>query len=250
MAMEMRGPTWPRSGGHRRGGAAVGLGRDRRAARELCRGAVLHGPEWRRRSDRRGRQMPARSSGFRATAVGSAPPSPRRSRCSRALPRWISAPRRATTARTLSTPVAAFVDRIEANPSATAPCAAGLIAVDTDADSVADTFDDVLPGHHRVLRRDPQDQYDGDAHDRAADVPRDVVVAGRRRHDGRQRDVYFLVPPANPEGPIDRAGRRGRLYAVAGGVPGARDAVARARPPCQPCSAGRQLSWLDGLVRD
>ncbi len=99
--------------------------------------------------------------------------------------------------------VAAFVDRIEANPTAGAPCASGLTAVDTNADTINDTFDNVNPGTTVCFDVVPKMNTTVPALDTPQMFKASVVVEGDGVTVLDTRDVYFLVPPVIPDVPIN-----------------------------------------------
>jgi Bacterial TSP3 repeat len=101
---------------------------------------------------------------------------------------------------------AALIDRIEANTAGGVPdprepsriCASGHKAVDTDNDGVLDTFVDVLPGTpvcFDVIAR-TNDTIPSGGTPALHKALLDVVADGRSVLD--TREVYFLVPPAEP----------------------------------------------------
>jgi hypothetical protein len=99
--------------------------------------------------------------------------------------------------------VAAFIERVEADPAAAAPCSAGLSATDPDGDGVAEGFDDVDPGStvcYDVVAR-PNTTVP------AADAPQMFRATITIRGDGvtelDRRGVYFLVPPVIPPPPVE-----------------------------------------------
>jgi len=100
--------------------------------------------------------------------------------------------------------VAEFVDRIEANPGAPAPCAAGLIAVDrAPADGVLDTFDDVTPGTTVCFDVIPKMNTTVMPTDAPQMFMATIVVEGDGVTTLDTRDIFFLVPPNIPDVPID-----------------------------------------------
>jgi hypothetical protein len=99
--------------------------------------------------------------------------------------------------------VAAFVDYIQANPSAPAPCVGGLTAVDTNGDGRLDTFTnvnpgtvvcfDVVPKMNTVVMPLPAPQM----------FKATITVTGDGVTTLDTRDIYFLVPPEIPPTPVD-----------------------------------------------
>jgi hypothetical protein len=90
--------------------------------------------------------------------------------------------------------VAAFVESVVANPSAGAPCASGLTAIDTNADGKLDTFTGVKPGTHvcfdviskpnTTVRSTSVVQY----------FKAGISVLGSGVSVLSTHDVYFMVP--------------------------------------------------------
>jgi hypothetical protein len=90
--------------------------------------------------------------------------------------------------------VTAFVDSVVANPSAGAPCASGLTAIDTNADGKLDTFTGVKPGTHvcfdviskpnTTVRSTSVVQY----------FKAGISVLGSGVSVLSTHDVYFMVP--------------------------------------------------------
>lgn len=100
--------------------------------------------------------------------------------------------------------VAEFIDRIEANPSAPAPCASGLTAIDVNpADGVNDTFDEVTPGTTVCFDVVPKMNTTVPALTTPQMFKATVVVSGDGVTTLDTRDVYFLVPPEIPDEPIE-----------------------------------------------
>jgi hypothetical protein len=91
--------------------------------------------------------------------------------------------------------VAEFVDRLEAVTAGTAPCAPGLIAVDTDTDAILDTFDDVLPGTTVCFKLIPKMNTTVPPHAGPQVFKAKVNVIGDATANLDSREVYFIVPP-------------------------------------------------------
>ncbi len=99
--------------------------------------------------------------------------------------------------------VQSFVDYIQANPSAGAPCAMGLTAVDTNGDGRLDTFTnvnpgtvvcfDVVPKMNTVVMPLPAPQM----------FKATITVTGDGITTLDTRDIFFLVPPEIPPVPVD-----------------------------------------------
>jgi hypothetical protein len=99
--------------------------------------------------------------------------------------------------------VAAFVERIEANPTAGPPCASGLTAIDTDGDAVADTFQSVTPGTVVCFDVVPKMNTTVPALDTPQMFKATIVVEGDGVTTLDTRDVFFLVPPVIVDVPVD-----------------------------------------------
>lgn len=98
--------------------------------------------------------------------------------------------------------VAAFVDHLETLQSGTAQCTNGLTDVDTNGDTFKDKYIQVRTGTPvcwRVVSKQNMTVMPTDAPQlfRAT-----VSVFGDGVTQLDQRDVFFLVPPKNPDGPI------------------------------------------------
>ncbi len=98
--------------------------------------------------------------------------------------------------------VQAFIERLAANPTAPAPCAAGLTAQDSDGDGVLDEFIGVLPGATVCFDVVPKVN---------TTVPPMIVPQTFRAHVRvmgndvttlDSREIFFLVPPEIPDPPI------------------------------------------------
>lgn len=99
--------------------------------------------------------------------------------------------------------VTAFVDKIEANPNATTPCAMGLTVVDTTGDSVNDTFPQVNPGTTVCFDVVPKMNTTVMPLQTPQMFKATVVVQGDGVTTLDTRDIFFLVPPEIPDVPID-----------------------------------------------
>jgi hypothetical protein len=98
--------------------------------------------------------------------------------------------------------IASFVDHLETLQTGTAQCSAGLTDIDTNADTYKDKFIQVRTGTPvcwRVVSKQNMTVMPTDAPQlfRAT-----VTVYGDGVTQLDQRDVFFLVPPKNPDGPI------------------------------------------------
>ncbi len=98
--------------------------------------------------------------------------------------------------------IAAFVDHLETLQTGTAQCSAGLTDIDTNADTYKDKFVQVRTGTPvcwRVVSKQNMTVMPTDAPQlfRAT-----VTVYGDGVTQLDQRDVFFLVPPKNPDGPL------------------------------------------------
>jgi len=96
--------------------------------------------------------------------------------------------------------VAAFVDRVEANTTAGAPCTAGLVAIDTNSDGVQDTFDDVTPGTTVCFDVIPKTNTTVPPTDAPQMFRATLVVDGDGVTMLDERDIFFIVPPRVPGG--------------------------------------------------
>jgi hypothetical protein len=100
--------------------------------------------------------------------------------------------------------VAEFVDRIEANPTAPAPCASGLTAIDVaPVDGIPDTFDDVTPGTTVCFDVIPKMNTTVMPLSTPQMFMATIVVQGDGVTTLDTRDIFFLVPPEIPDVPID-----------------------------------------------
>ncbi|MFH0900886.1 MAG: VWA domain-containing protein, partial [Pseudomonadota bacterium] len=94
-------------------------------------------------------------------------------------------------------PIAAFIDRIEANANAAAPCSSGLTAIDSDGKDGPDTFTGTMPGStvcfNVVSKKNTTVVGKAEPQMFMATIK---VYGGVAELD--QRNVYFLVPPYIP----------------------------------------------------
>jgi hypothetical protein len=90
--------------------------------------------------------------------------------------------------------VFAFVDRVEADTTSGAPCTAGLTAIDTNADTVKDTYTDVMPGQTVCFAVVPKTNTLVGAISTMQTYKAVLSITA----DGMllaTRDIYFVVPP-------------------------------------------------------
>lgn len=99
--------------------------------------------------------------------------------------------------------VQAFVDHMSANPSAGAPCAAGLTATDTNGDGYLDTFTDVNPGTTVCFDVVPKMNTTVMPSTSPQMFRATITVTGDGITTLDTRDVFFLVPPEIPDVPVD-----------------------------------------------
>lgn len=98
--------------------------------------------------------------------------------------------------------VEAFVDRIEANPNAPAPCTAGLMAIDGDNDGLLDTYPDIVPGPIVCFDVVPKMNTSVMPSTMPQVFKAVISVIGDDVATLDTRDVYFLVPPVIPTPPV------------------------------------------------
>ena len=95
--------------------------------------------------------------------------------------------------------MAAFVDKIEANPSAGDPCATGLPTEDRiGGDGVNDTFPGVPTGTQVCFDVIPKSNTTVEPTDTAQMFRATIVVRGDDVTELDERDIFFLVPPEVP----------------------------------------------------
>ena len=100
--------------------------------------------------------------------------------------------------------VAEFVERIEANPTAPAPCASGMVAIDVaPVDGINDTFQSVTPGTTVCFDVIPKMNTSVMPTDMPQMFMATIVVEGDGITTLDTRDIFFLVPPEIPDVPID-----------------------------------------------
>lgn len=92
----------------------------------------------------------------------------------------------------------AFVSRLEANPSAGAPCVMGLSVEDRTSDGIADTFVKVMPGTQVCFDVIPKPNTTVKATEKPQMFKAFVTVKGDNVTDLDTRTIYFLVPPELP----------------------------------------------------
>ena len=91
--------------------------------------------------------------------------------------------------------VAAFVQHIEANPNADAPCVNGLTVADTNADTINDTFIDVIPGTIVCFDVVPKMNITVEPTEEPQMFKATIVVTGDGVTTLDTREIFFLVPP-------------------------------------------------------
>ncbi len=99
--------------------------------------------------------------------------------------------------------VASFVEKIEANPNAGAPCGVGLTATDTDGDALLDTFENVNPGTRVCFDVIPKKNLVVMPTTEPQIFRAEIVVMGDNVTNLDTRSIYFLVPPENVDVPIE-----------------------------------------------
>ncbi len=98
----------------------------------------------------------------------------------------------------------AFVQRVEANTVAGAPCeSAGLVAIDTNGDTIKDTFSNVNAGTTVCFDVVPKMNTTVPATDVPQMFKASVTVSGDGITVLDTRRVFFLVPPEIPDIPVD-----------------------------------------------
>ena len=95
--------------------------------------------------------------------------------------------------------VSAFVERLEANPSAGAPCVSGLVVEDRSGGGVPDTFVDVTPGTQICFDVIPKANTTVKPTDEPQLFKAHVTVIGDDVTELDTRTIYFLVPPELPD---------------------------------------------------
>jgi hypothetical protein len=90
--------------------------------------------------------------------------------------------------------VAAFVDSVVANPTAGAPCASGLTAVDKNGDGKLDTFVGVKPGTHVCFDVISKKNVSVPGASTAQTYKASISVLGSGVTVLSTRNVFFLVP--------------------------------------------------------
>ncbi len=99
--------------------------------------------------------------------------------------------------------VASFVQRVETNTVTGAPCTAGLTVIDTNADTINDTFPGVNPGTTVCFDVIPKSNTTVPALTTPQMFKATIVVSGDNITTLDTRDIFFLVPPEIPDVPID-----------------------------------------------
>jgi len=95
--------------------------------------------------------------------------------------------------------IAAFVDRLEANSSAGAPCVSGLVVEDRSGSGVPDTFVKVMPGTQVCFDVIPKSNTTVKPTAEPQLFQAHVTVIGDNVTELDTRTIYFLVPPEIPD---------------------------------------------------
>lgn len=95
--------------------------------------------------------------------------------------------------------VSAFVERLEANPSAGAPCVTGLTVEDRGGSGVPDTFVKVMPGTQVCFDVIPKANTTVKPTHEPQLFKAHVTVVGNDVTELDTRTIYFLVPPELPD---------------------------------------------------